>query len=365
MIKYQVRSKELIDMINDIKTERLIISPYFQRNLVWRETHQKDFIETILKGYPFPQIFIARGDIDVETMTSKSCVVDGQQRMNAIKQYINGDFEVGGKKFQDLETTEKEQFLTYQIPVIDLDIKATDPTIIDIFKRLNRTFYALSSIEKMATEYATVDFMLIAKYLCGLLLTKEKGQDEEDDELTHDPNMPKDFISWAQKFNIENYKKLILEEKIFSPYETSRMVHLMYTLNLIATINKGYFNRNEKTREILEEKDENIKERDVILSKFNDVSEYITSLNIKQKSMWWNKSNFFTLFVSIYWNIEKIKSEKKEKIIESLEKFEKEVPEQYALAAREAVNNRKQRIERHRYVTQILGIDSEEKPIDL
>ena len=97
MIKYQVRSKDLIDMVNDVRTGRLILSPYFQRNLVWRDIHKRDFIETILKGYPFPQIFIARGEINVDLMTSQSCVVDGQQRMNAIMEFIQDEYLVNGK----------------------------------------------------------------------------------------------------------------------------------------------------------------------------------------------------------------------------------------------------------------------------
>ena len=77
MIKYQVRSKELIDLVNDIKNKRLIMSPYFQRNLVWRQLHKVDFIKTIILGYPFPQIFIAKGAIDLENMLTTSCIVDG------------------------------------------------------------------------------------------------------------------------------------------------------------------------------------------------------------------------------------------------------------------------------------------------
>lgn len=66
MIKYSVRSRQLIDIVNDIKNNRIIVSPYFQRNLVWREIHKIDFIKTILMGLPFPQIFIANGDINIE-----------------------------------------------------------------------------------------------------------------------------------------------------------------------------------------------------------------------------------------------------------------------------------------------------------
>ena len=43
MTKYHVRSRELIDLVNEIKSKRLIMSPYFQRNLVWRQIHKVDF----------------------------------------------------------------------------------------------------------------------------------------------------------------------------------------------------------------------------------------------------------------------------------------------------------------------------------
>ena len=139
MIKYQVRSKDLIDVVNEVKSRRLIMSPYFQRNLVWRQIHKIDFIKTILLGYPFPQIFIAKGNIDLATMTTTSCIVDGQQRMNTIFEYVKGEFKVDNKFFDDLDVKEKETFLKYQIPIIDLDIDNNDPEIIEIFQRLNRT----------------------------------------------------------------------------------------------------------------------------------------------------------------------------------------------------------------------------------
>ncbi|WP_207629299.1 DUF262 domain-containing protein [Photorhabdus cinerea] len=72
--------------MDDIRSKKLIPDAYFQRNLVWREAHKVDFIDTILSGYPFPQIFISKGKIDVDRMITVSCIVDGQQRINAIMQ---------------------------------------------------------------------------------------------------------------------------------------------------------------------------------------------------------------------------------------------------------------------------------------
>lgn len=95
-LRYQVRSREIVDLFNAMRSGRLTLSPYFQRNLVWRDAHKRDFIDTILKGYPFPQIFLARGPIDLDTMEASQCVVDGQQRLNTIREYIEGKLELGG-----------------------------------------------------------------------------------------------------------------------------------------------------------------------------------------------------------------------------------------------------------------------------
>lgn len=78
MIDYRVRSISLLSLRNELKAERLVPDAYFQRNLVWREIHKKEFIKTILLGLPFPQIFISKGKVDVDTMSTISCIVDGQ-----------------------------------------------------------------------------------------------------------------------------------------------------------------------------------------------------------------------------------------------------------------------------------------------
>ena len=118
MIEYRVRSVSLLNLVNDVQRGRLIPDAYFQRNLVWREVHKRDFIKTILLGYPFPQIFISKGKVNVETMSTVSCIVDGQQRTNAIMTYINGDFDVDGKKYNDLPEAQKAEFLKYEIAIM-------------------------------------------------------------------------------------------------------------------------------------------------------------------------------------------------------------------------------------------------------
>lgn len=362
MLRYHVRSRDLIDLVNDIRDRKLIMSPYFQRNLVWRDVHKRDFIETIMLGLPFPQIFIAQGEIDVDRMISQSCVVDGQQRMNAIVEYVTADLSVKGRKFSELEPAEKEAFLRYQVPVIDLDLKSNDPQIIEIFKRLNRTFYALSAIERMATEFATVDLMLIAKFCCGIIDPVAEDGDDEG-ELKGHPLYPTEFDDWARGKNVADFREFILNRSIFSSQELARVVHLMQTLNIISSVTYGFFARNERTRELLQIGGVEFPLRDKLVLCLNRAARLILSLNLPSNSAWWSKSNSFSLLVLFAWNYEALEQEGSDVVGARLKDFSDNPPVEYVLATREGVNNRKQRSDRHEYLARALGLPAQETPL--
>lgn len=362
MLRYHVRARDLVSLVGDLNEGRLIMSPYFQRNLVWRDIHKRDFIDTILKGLPFPQIFIAQGDIDVETLNTRAVIVDGQQRVNSIREFINGSLEVNGVKFASMEKGAKEEFLRYQIPVIDLDIKAADPQIVDIFKRLNRTFYSLSSIERMSTEYSTVDLMLIAKYSSGSFkrMNFETDEDYANSAELH-PLMPEDFFPWAESFEVDNFQEWLLKSEIFTEFEIARQVHLMFTLNILSTAYFGFFARNEKTREFLEEAREIFPFRDELMLGIELAATIIKSLELPKDSIWTTKSNSFSLFIVCFWHSQAITRMGSDVVREKLLDFGKSLTPEYALAAREAVNNRKQRVFRHEAICECLGLPKEER----
>ena len=350
MIRYQVRSKELIDLVNEIKSKRLILSPYFQRNLVWREIHKVDFIKTILMGLPFPQIFIAKGSIDLETMTTTSCIVDGQQRMSSIVEYVNSHIKVDGRYFKELEPENREEILKYQIPIIDLDIDNEDPLIKEIFQRLNRTFYSLRLIEKLSTEYASSEFMLFAKHLTGEISLSDE---EEDIPLLVDPTVPTVFIEWANINETIYFRQLFVEGSIFTPYEISRQTHLMYALNIMASHLGGFYGRNELATRYLDEYKESLNDKDKLLSIFENTAEYIIKMGIDSRSYWKNKANMFSLFIYFSNNQDKINDDNINVHKQCLEDFEKVTPDDYKPAAKEAVNGRQQRLLRNKYIEDI------------
>lgn len=352
MIKYQVRSKELIDVIAELTTGRLIKSPYFQRNLVWREIHKIDFIKTILLGLPFPQIFIAKGEIDVESMTTYSCVVDGQQRLSSIQQYISGNLTVDGGTFDDLDKTQKETFLKYQIPIIDLDIKQNDPLLKEIFKRLNRTFYALSNIEKLSTEYAPSDSMVVAKVLTDQLFLEKDEEGNGTRDL--DPLIPPDVIKAAKKIKVSRFQELILNNGVFSVHEIARKVHLSFVLNILATAVLGWYNRNTGVTRFLDDTSLSFKELTALAMDLDKIAAFILKLGFDDESYWFNKANLYSLIILLYLNREKLPTTTPESIADGLTALQLAIPEAYATAAKEAVNNKRERIIRHEFLEKTL-----------
>ncbi|WP_312399175.1 DUF262 domain-containing protein [Chryseobacterium sp.] len=350
MVDYRVRSVSLLDLVNDIRSGKLIPDAYFQRNLVWRDIHNKDFIKTILLGYPFPQIFISKGKVNVTNMTTTSCIVDGQQRTNAISLFIDNEFDVDGKYFEDLTDIEKTSFLKYEVAVIELDLNNDDPRVQEIFQRINRTSNSLTAIEKIASEYSTSEYMLVAKLMCNQINIEIE---EDIDNFKEDPNIPKEFYKWANSKKVKRAQTLFTDKSIFTVREISRKVHLQYTLNIMTSVISGIFNRNEKANELLDDYFYEFDNKDEIVANFEKVSDLYLKFKFKSKSIWYTKSNFFSLFIILYNNYDLINDNLSE-FHTKLETFENTIPEDYRLSATEAVNNRKERQLRNDYIQNLV-----------
>lgn len=350
MIEYRVRSVSLLNLVNDIRNSRLIPDAYFQRNLVWRDVHKIDFIKTILLGFPFPQIFISKGKVDVSTMSTVSCIVDGQQRTNAITSFIDDAFEVDGKFYSDLTDGQKSEFLKYEVAVIELDLENDDPKVQEIFQRINRTSNSLTVIEKMASEFSTSYYMLVAKLLADQIDINKQNSDD----FKEDPNIPDDFYTWAKTKKVSKFTQLMTKKGVFTPREISRKVHLMHILNMMTSLLVGFYNRNDKAVENLNDYAEVFDEKDEVVALLEQTADIILKAKLKSKSYFLNKANLYSLVVAIATKIEEGKVVDVNQLREELEDFEDDLPADYKLAASEGVNSTSARQLRNRYVAQIL-----------
>ena len=112
-------NKKLREIVSEISKGNWVLRPSFQRNLVWTAKHKNNIIRTVLKGYPFPEVFIATMDCDINTAESKTGIVDGQQRLSTLYSYFAGktDFKLEKdiKPYSKLDDQDKLKFLEYVV----------------------------------------------------------------------------------------------------------------------------------------------------------------------------------------------------------------------------------------------------------
>lgn len=100
-LKYQVQNNKIGDLINWI-SEGKIGLPEMQRPFVWKSSKVRDLIDSLYRGYPVGYI-ITWNNPDVRlkdgtTAHGKTLMIDGQQRVTALRAAIAGE-KVMDKRF--------------------------------------------------------------------------------------------------------------------------------------------------------------------------------------------------------------------------------------------------------------------------
>ena len=149
-------NRKLRDLLTNIRDKKLIPRPEFQRRLVWATRHKNALVTTVLEGYPFPEIYIAVGDVDLDTGEGKTLLVDGQQRLTTLYQYFVGSDELRLAKntlpYKELGVAEKTDFLEYDVVVRDLG-QISMGQIKVVFEKINPTQYSLNAMEIHNARY--------------------------------------------------------------------------------------------------------------------------------------------------------------------------------------------------------------------
>ena len=237
--------------------------PEFQRRLVWSNKDKIQFIETVLQGYPFPEIYIAAGSVDPDTGKGIEMLVDGQQRMTTLHQYFQGsaDLQLGNiiRPYKVLDSSEKLKFLEYEVVVRDLG-KLEIEEIKTIFEKINSTSYGLNAMEVRNARYAG-EF----KAFC--------------ENLAADP--------FFEKY------------RVFSASEIRRMQDVRYCLVLVATLLSAYFNRDNDIETFLTKYNENFERSAEISNLLQSNFTFIESLGFPNDSRMFKKADLFTVIIEL------------------------------------------------------------------
>ena len=130
----------------------LELAPDFQRKPIWNTRQRSALIETLLLGYPVPEIFIQeKVEPDGSTV---HVVVDGQQRVRTLLKFLGIDSDPEDlsfgiilddelspwheKTFADFTDEERQQFFSCTLVYRRIPGTVTDATVRDIFARFNK-----------------------------------------------------------------------------------------------------------------------------------------------------------------------------------------------------------------------------------
>lgn len=258
----------------------------YQRRLVWPFKSKVYLIDSILQGLPIPKFFL---QLKVDPTTGKTVydMVDGQQRMSTIFEFIKGKtsdgndfilskknhpqpsrflFELEGLTFATLPSSLQQKFWLYKLSMEELT-EATDDEIIDMFVRLNLNNAKLTD-QEIRNALFQGDFKKMTYELSG---------EYEDD--------------------------FYLKYGILSVTNIKRMVDAEFTSELLGSILRGITNKKDKLDDFYRdydsmEPDDIVKTKKIFRSIFTLI-EAIIGDDLKT-TRFNNRSDFYSIFYLLF-----------------------------------------------------------------
>jgi hypothetical protein len=245
--------------LENATSQQLVLDPPFQRRTVWSLSYRRYFIDTILRNYPSPAVFL-EWEVEPGAPTIYN-VVDGKQRLSAIIDFTRGLFHLSdlwvedGRRnlyWDDLSDATKKAFVNYVFTVENIN-DASDEERREAFDRLNRNVARLAAQELRHAQFP------------GIFL-------ERMESLAADP-------FW-------------LNNRIVSPANVRRMRDVEFVSELFILTANGVLDGDaDLIDNYYAEWDEEIPNEDVVRGRFDLIQQYLGSLPLDWGATRWNNMN--------------------------------------------------------------------------
>lgn len=296
--KFTRNTMKITAIYNGFKDGTLVVDRTYQRKTVWGVKDNIRLIETILLELIIPEIFLWDFDTDPNNGQTITHIVDGQQRINAIFDFIAGKYKLqkkyltdneiidryGDKCFEDLDDNTKKSIWSYEMSIIYLDKDFSIEEVRKMFYRLNLTDYNLNEQEKRNS--------LNSKFGA---ISEELANEEFWDEY-----------------------------KIFSPRDVRRMQDIEYCSSILILAREGIIDqtKNERLDQIYKEFCEDYKDAESDVQKVHEAMKLIEKLTKREINGFVNKKiQMYTMF-SVMFDFVENSIDVSESVIQMFSAFE-------------------------------------------
>lgn len=178
IIRTNVTAESIDTLVNLYQRGRLNLNPPWQRGEVWSQKKKKGVIESIMLGIPLPAIILHK-----DTSTGAHEVIDGQQRLRSIVQFVENKFPLGkfdrGHDLYDVsghyydhatrrsvDDYWRDRFALEKIPVLTFE-DVSDGTLRKVFNLYNTASMKLNAAEIRNATYQTHPIHRMAFTMAG------------------------------------------------------------------------------------------------------------------------------------------------------------------------------------------------------
>lgn len=280
-ISFDTCEKTIQDLANLFRTStrkglpHLNLSPGFQRESVWTIKDRQKLIDSVIRNYPIPAIFLYRREENGEIIYD---VIDGKQRLESFLMFMglirgnkfNARVQMSGNDEREwinwnyLKRKEKQNLINgYKITTIE--VKGDSADIMELFVRINSTGKALTAAEKRHAKYYHSDFLKSA----GKLANK--------------------------------YEKILITNKILNETQITRMKHVELMCELMISINQNdVINKKAALDKIMDDKTFSAAKSNLLQSKVAGIINRVFQMFPKiYETRFHQLSDFYSLVVLI------------------------------------------------------------------
>lgn len=162
-MKLESKDPIIRTIISQVEENEIDLEPDFQRGEVWNTAKKQMLIDTILRNWQMPPVFVVSSEDGLD-----KAVLDGHQRLTSVMDFYNNKYKVDGLiqpsnseieslhnlYYKDLPEHVKKRFQNYSIRMFDItDYNESEP--FELFFRLNQSV-KLTSAERRNTFYGKV-----------------------------------------------------------------------------------------------------------------------------------------------------------------------------------------------------------------